>query len=315
MGSRREETTDRAQNILESIGDAVICTDISGKVTFLNRAAEHMTGWKLGEVAGRPMAEAFPLVASTTRIVLNQTPNGRVKKYIGTMPEDAVLIIRDGHEVFVEESYAAIRDRDGHVTGTVIVFRDVSVAHAGVERLIHSAQHDALTGLPNRALLNDRVERAIALARRRKCQIALLFLDLDDFKHINDSLGHRIGDRLLQSVAKRLLDCVRSPDTVSRQGGDEFVVLLQEVNQAEDVAIAARRLLETFAKSHLIDGHDIHVAASFGISIYPHDGTDANTLLTNADAAMYQVKQNGRESYQYFEPVVHFDAEQGQSLD
>jgi diguanylate cyclase (GGDEF)-like protein len=138
---------------------------------------------------------------------------------------------------------------------------------------------------------------------------------LDDFKRINDSLGHTIGDKLLQSVAKRLIDCVRTPDTVSRQGGDEFVVLLQEVHQAEDVANAARRLLEAVAEIHSIDNLEIYVTASIGISLYPGDGKDADTLLKNADAAMYQAKQNGRESYQYFGPDIHVHAVERQSLD
>jgi diguanylate cyclase (GGDEF)-like protein/PAS domain S-box-containing protein len=305
----------RAEYILECIGDAVMCTDILGDITFLNRAAENMTGWLLKEVAGRAMTETFPIVESTTRIVLNPIAKAALENQMGRLPENCVLIHRDGHEVFIEGFAAPIRDHDGQVTGAIIVFRDVSAARALVERLVHSAQHDPLTGLPNRALLIDRVDQAIALALRQKGQVALFFIDLDDFKRINDSLGHAIGDKLLQSVAKRLIDCVRTPDTVSRQGGDEFVVLLQEVHQAEDVANAARRLLEALAETHSIDHLKIHVTASIGISLYPSDGKDADTLLKNADAAMYQAKQNGRESYQYFEPDINVHAVERQSLD
>ena len=135
------------------------------------------------------------------------------------------------------------------MTGAVIVFRDVSVARAMALQMAHSAEHDFLTGLPNRMLLNDRVDQAIALARRHMKQVAVLFLDLDGFKHINDSLGHPTGDKLLQSVAKRLVDCVRGSDTVSRQGGDEFVVLLSEMEQSEDAAITARRMLQAVAEA------------------------------------------------------------------
>jgi diguanylate cyclase (GGDEF)-like protein len=154
-------------------------------------------------------------------------------------------------------------------------------------------------------LLNDRISQAIALAPRRKTKIAILFLDLDGFKHINDSLGHALGDRLLQSVAKRLEDCVRGSDTVSRRGGDEFVVLLSELQNLEDAEITARRMLEAVAKPHAIDHHMLHVTTSIGVSVYPDDGLDAEALIKNADTAMYQAKKNGRERYQLFNPVVN----------
>src|SRR5208282_3780499 len=148
---------------------------------------------------------------------------------------------RDGSEIPIEDSVAPIHGREGQVTGAVIVFRDVSAARAMALQMTHSAQHDFLTGLPNRMLLNDRVGQAIALATRHTKKVAVLFLDLDGFKHINDSLGHPIGDKLLQSVAKRLVDCIRGSDSVSRQGGDEFVLLLLELERAEDAAVTARR--------------------------------------------------------------------------
>jgi diguanylate cyclase (GGDEF)-like protein len=142
-------------------------------------------------------------------------------------------------------------------------------------QITHSAEHDFLTGLPNRMLLNDRISQAIALAPRHMKHVAVLFLDLDGFKHINDSLGHPTGDKLLQSIAERLVGCVRASDTVSRQGGDEFVVLLSEVEQSEDAAITARRMLQAVAQPHSIDQHDLHVTTSIGVSVYPEDGLDA----------------------------------------
>jgi diguanylate cyclase (GGDEF)-like protein len=182
-------------------------------------------------------------------------------------------------------------------------------------QMAYSAQHDILTGLPNRMLLNDRIGQAIALSRRHGKKLAVLFLDLDGFKHVNDSLGHSTGDKLLQSVAKRLCDCVRESDTVSRQGGDEFVVLLSEVQQADDVAISARRILETVATAHPIDMHNLHVTTSIGMSIYPDDGADAETLIKNADTAMYQAKENGRQSYQFFEPAMNVRAVERQFIE
>ena len=143
----------------------------------------------------------------------------------------------------------------------------------------------------------------------------MLFLDLDGFKHINDSLGHPVGDKLLQSVARRLVDCVRASDTVSRQGGDEFVVLLSEAEQWEDAAIVATRMLQAVAEAHSIDQHDLHVTTSIGVSVYPDDGVDAETLIKNADTAMYQAKENGRQSYQFFKPAMNVRAVERQSIE
>jgi diguanylate cyclase (GGDEF)-like protein len=185
----------------------------------------------------------------------------------------------------------------------VIVFRDVSAARALALQITHSAEHDFLTGgsPPNRVLFNDRVNQSLALAARNTKRVAVLFLDLDGFKHINDSLGHAIGDKLLQSIAKRLVDCVRASDTVSRQGGDEFVVLLSEVEHSEDAAISARRMLQSIAQAHPVDRHDLHVTTSIGVSVYPDDGLDAETLIKNADIALHQAKEQGRQGYPVFQ--------------
>jgi diguanylate cyclase (GGDEF)-like protein len=164
-------------------------------------------------------------------------------------------------------------------------------------------------------LLNDRIDRAIALARRRDRKVAVLFLDLDGFKYINDSLGHPIGDKLLQSIAERLNGCVRGSDTVSRQGGDEFVVLLSEVAHAEDAAISARRMLKAVAEAHSVDQHDLHITTSIGVSVYPDDGCDAEALIKNADTAMYQAKENGRQSFQFFKPAMTVRAVERQSIE
>jgi diguanylate cyclase (GGDEF)-like protein len=208
-----------------------------------------------------------------------------------------------------------IRDRAGSANGAVIVFRDVSTARVMALQMAHAAEHDYLTGLPNRLLLNDRISQAIALSPRHGKQVAVLFLDLDGFKHINDSLGHGIGDELLQSIAARLVDCVRTSDTVSRQGGDEFVVLLTESEQWEDAALVATRILNSVAESHSIHQHDLHVTASIGVSVFPHDGQDAETLIKNADTAMYQAKANGRQGYQFFKAAMNVRAVERQSVE
>src|ERR1700691_2450656 len=297
---------ERAQVTLNSIGDAVICTDIVGNISFLNLVAERMTGWPSQEAVGQAMAEVLQIVDATSRETI-PNPMERAVEQDRTvhLPLNCLLIRRDGFEIPIEDSVSPIHARGGQATGAVIVFRDVSVAQAMALQMAHSAQHDFLTALPNRILLNDRVSQAITLAPRHGKKVAVLFLDLDGFKHINDSLGHPIGDKLLQSIAGRLVNCVRGSDTVSRQGGDEFVVLLSEVDQPEDAAITARRMLQTVAEAHSIDRHDLHVTASIGLSVYPDDGLDAETLIKNADTAMYQAKENGRQSYQFFKPAMN----------
>jgi diguanylate cyclase (GGDEF)-like protein/PAS domain S-box-containing protein len=307
---------ERAQVTLDCIGDAVACTDLAGNITFLNLVAEKMMGWRLAEAAGRPMAEVFCILDATSREIIPDPMQMAVGQNRSVhLPANCILIPRDGVEIPIEDSVAPIHDREGQVTGAVIVFRDVSAARAMTLQMAHSAQHDFLTGLPNRMLLNDRVGRAIALASRHMKKVAVLFLDLDGFKHINDSLGHPTGDKLLQSIAKRLVVCVRGSDTVSRQGGDEFVVLLSEVEQAEDAGITARRMLQAVAEAHPIDQHDLHVTTSIGVSVFPDDGGDSETLIKNADTAMYQAKENGRQSFQFFKPAMNVRAVERQSIE
>jgi len=173
--------------------------------------------------------------------------------------------------------------------------------HATLE-MSFKAERDFLTGLPNRALLTDRLAQAIALAKRHRKSVALMYLDLDHFKDINDSLGHSVGDQLLQSTARRLEACVRHSDTVSRQGGDEFVVLLSEIEAAQDAAPAAEKIIKAMAEPHLIGEHRLNVTLSIGISLYPDDGADFETVLRNADTAMYHAKRGGRNNYKRFTP-------------
>ena len=167
-------------------------------------------------------------------------------------------------------------------------------------KMTHLAQHDFLTGLPNRMLLTERLSQAMGMAQRNRTQVGLLFIDLDFFKHINDSLGHAVGDELLQSVAERLVSCVRATDTVCRQGGDEFVVLLTEIESHQDAAVIAEKLLAAIAEPHMIGVHELHVSLSIGIAVYPGDGKSAETLMQNADAAMYHAKVIGRNNFQFF---------------
>ena len=308
------EEKERAEVTLNSIGDAVISTDVWGNVTYLNLVAESMTGWSREQAAGHPIEEVFRIIDATTREAV-QNPMAlaiRENKTVGLTP-NCVLIRRDGVEAAIEDSAAPIHDRRGQVTGAVMVFHDVSTARALSLRMSYLAQHDSLTDLPNRILLNDRLTHAMAVAHRQN--LAVLFVDLDLFKHINDSLGHAIGDRLLQSIAERLRACVRSSDTISRQGGDEFVILLHEVTHAQDAAVSADKIRLALSAPHHIDGHDLHVTASIGIVTYPADGTDAETLLQNADFAMYHAKDSGRNNYQFFKSDMTVRAIERQSVE
>ncbi|MET0964492.1 MAG: EAL domain-containing protein [Noviherbaspirillum sp.] len=189
------------------------------------------------------------------------------------------------------------------------------IADDAIDRLHHLAYHDALTDLPNRTLLWDRLYQAIELARRQGKQLALLFMDLDGFKHINDSLGHPVGDQLLQLVASRLVSCARHSDTVSRQGGDEFIVLLPTIDDPEDAIAFAKKTLKAFDAAYQLGGQDLHIAVSIGISVYPDDGEDAETLIRNADTAMYHAKESGRNNCKFFEQKMNDRAVERQSIE
>jgi diguanylate cyclase (GGDEF)-like protein/PAS domain S-box-containing protein len=307
---------ERAQVTLNSIGDAVLSTDVLGNVTYLNAVAEKMTGWSRDEALGKPLAKVFEIIDGSTR---EPSPNPmelavQKNKTLG-LTANCILIRRDGFESPIEDSAAPIHDRSGLVIGAVIVFHDVSMSRAMALEMSHLAQHDILTDLPNRVLVKDRLSHAIATARRNNTPIAVLFLDLDGFKHINDSLGHAVGDKLLQSVAARLVSCVRSSDTVSRQGGDEFVVLLSEIKHAADAAITARKIIAALTAPHVVDQYDLHVTASIGLSTYPDDGRDTESLIKAADTAMYQAKEKGRNNYQFFKKNMNVRAVSRQSIE
>jgi diguanylate cyclase (GGDEF)-like protein/PAS domain S-box-containing protein len=288
---------ERAQVTLNSIANAVLCTDTSGHVSYLNLAAERMTGWSREEASGQPLSEVFQIIDGVTREPARNPLASAVQldRTVELTP-NCLLIRRDGFEAAIEDSASAIHDRGGQVIGAVGVFHYVSAARA---MSLQMAQHDALTALPNRMLLNDRLTQAISLARRRGNHLAVLFVDLDRFKLVNDSLGHDMGDQLLQSVAECLVTCVRSSDTVSRQGGDEFVVLLSQVEHAEDAAIGARKVLTALSAPHHLAEQALQVTASIGVSIYPDDGQDGDALIKGADAAMYRAKATGGNNYQF----------------
>lgn len=272
----------RAQAILDSIGDVIIGTNLHGQIDYLNSAAQRISGWTLEQARGHLLSEVMPAA------VMQCKPPSR--------PD---IQLDDIRPVF-EDAQTPIHDNDGNLSGSVIVWHDVSLAQATAERMTYLAQHDFLTQLPNRMLLDDRIAQGIEQAKRHAKALALIFVDLDNFKSINDSLGHAVGDRLLQSVADRLQSCVRSSDTVSRTGGDEFIVLLTEMQGEKNACATAQKILKAMALEHDIEHLPLKITCSLGISLYPRDGQNSDALVCHADHAMYQAKQAGRNRYHFF---------------
>lgn len=307
---------ERAQVTLDSIGDAVLSTNVSGDITYLNMVAETMTGWQRNEATGRPLAEVFRIIDGATReTAADPLHMAILQNRIVGLTENCILVRRDGTEFAIEDSAAPIHDRARRLVGAVIVFHDVSKTWAMSAELKYAAHHDALTGLPNRLLLLDRINQAIILAHRNKTLLGVLFMDLDHFKNINDSLGHAIGDRLLRSISGRLVANIRHSDTVSRQGGDEFIILLSGIAHPEDAGVSAAKLLHAVSAPVAIDLNYLSINCSIGISIYPADGTDADTLIQNADTAMYHAKESGRNAFHFFEAEMTAKAVERQLIE
>jgi diguanylate cyclase (GGDEF)-like protein/PAS domain S-box-containing protein len=301
------------RGLLEAAPDAMVVVNPSGTIVLLNVQAEKRFGYSRDELIGQQVRNIIPrgfaerLISDSLR-----STEDALGQQIGTGIE-LTGRRKDGSEFPIEIMLSPLEGAEGILVTAAI--RDITARKKAEALIIHASEHDFLTGLPNRMLLNDRVNQAILLALRHRRRVAVLFLDLDGFKHINDSLGHPTGDKLLQSVGKRLVDCVRGSDTVSRQGGDEFVVLLSEEEDSEDASITARRMQRAVAEAHFIDQHDLHITCSVGVSLYPDDGLNAETLIKNADTAMYQAKENGRQTYQFFEPAMNIRAVERQSIE
>jgi diguanylate cyclase (GGDEF)-like protein/PAS domain S-box-containing protein len=291
---------ERAQITLDSIGDAVVVCDNEMRLTLLNPIAEDMTGWTLEEAIGRPVHEVVKLVG----IASGESPLSplaiaiRDNRTVALQTETA-LERRDGYRSAIEDTAAPMHDRDGNVTGAVMVFHDVSETRAMALKMSHLAQHDALTDLPNRVLFRDRLAQAIAMVGQGM-EGAVLFVDLDHFKHINDSLGHQAGDEVLQEVARRLTASVRTDDTVSRQGGDEFVLMLHRLADPRDAARVAQKLIAAIEQPFLVGDKALHFSASVGIALFPQDSRDLETLMKQADTALYHAKHSGRGRFSYF---------------
>ncbi|GGB50451.1 EAL domain-containing protein [Deinococcus soli (ex Cha et al. 2016)] len=309
------EQRELARVTLASIGDSVITTDPHGHVTFLNPVAQRMTGWTNEDAAGQPIETVMPLLDETTlRVAPNPLRAALHRREIMAMAGGTALRARGGALHSVEDSAAPILSDSGELLGAVIVFHDVTQTRAMALRMSHLAQHDTLTDLPNRVLLRDRIAQATTLAHRRGAAFAVLFLDLDHFKEVNDTLGHHAGDQLLREVARRLTGTLRASDTVSRQGGDEFIILLPEVSSAAHVQTVIGKLMAAVTAPYDLDGQAAHVTLSLGAALYPQDGADPDELLKHADAAMYRAKAEGRNRHHFYSRALHGEIQRQQQL-
>ena len=289
------EERERARVTLDSIGDAVISTDVAGRITYMNIVAQQMTGWLFEDARGKPFTTIFRVLDATTREPVGNPAERAIQEdCIVALAANTLLIDREGEEVAIEDSAAPIHNRQGRVCGAVIVFHDVKFSQAMTDRMAYLARHDALTGLLNRTALSDSFDHATALAKRHQRKVALLFVDLDNFKEVNDTLGHQAGDELLVSLARILSSCVRKTDTVCRYGGDEFVVLLSDIERLGHPGRMARKLRRAISEPGLLEGYGTTLTLSIGISVFPDDGLTMETLLHRADDAMYARKSLSR---------------------
>jgi diguanylate cyclase (GGDEF)-like protein/PAS domain S-box-containing protein len=308
---------EQARVTLQSIGDAVLTYDTSLTVTSLNRVAEDITGWSRADAIGKPLGQIVRLYDAEDANATPVQADTRRDQDDGIY-QGALVIRRPGFEnLRVDVSDAPLRNDDGQVIGGVMVVRDISQTHAMAQRMTYLAQHDHLTGLPNSRLLHDRLSDLLRECESalEACNGALLFVDLDLFKHINDSLGHHAGDWVLRTVANRLVHAVRDADTVSRQGGDEFVVLLPEVVDQDELERMAEHLIRTIEQPLRYGHRALHVSASVGITVFPQNGTDPKTLIKQADTALYQAKQAGRGRFSLFTAAMGERADQRLQLE
>ena len=293
---------DRAQSYLDVAGAIMLALDRDGRVAMLNRAGHELLGYRDGELIGCDWFETcLPAdERAEWRMTFDQVMAGR---HPGHEHAENGLLTRDGHVRIVEWRNRLIHDDDGRITTTLSSGLDVTERRAAEERIAHLAYHDSLTGLPNRALLREHLEPALARARRAGRSVALMYLDLDDFKAVNDRFGHDAGDELLRQVAERLRSRQRASDVLARQSGDEFMLLLTDLSGDPDEATvaAAGGMLDTLSEPFRAGDESFHLSGSIGISIFPRDADDAATLLRHADAAMYEAKAEGRSGVMRYE--------------
>jgi diguanylate cyclase (GGDEF)-like protein/PAS domain S-box-containing protein len=291
------------QTIIQSSPLAIYTRDMNGIVTAWNSGAEQMFGWREEEILGQPM-----LTVPTQKLDETESLRQRVLNGERVVQAEVKRQRRDGSLIYINTTLAPLRDSTGQMYGYLAIAADITERKAAEQRIEFLAYHDTLTGLPNRLLVQDRFEQAIAYADRARSKVALIFLDLDNFKTINDSLGHNIGDALLKEIAVRLGECVRDTDTISRQGGDEFLIVLPALHDADAIAPVLVKILARLQDPFLIEGNELSTSVSIGIALYPDDGGDFDTLLKKADMAMYRAKDAGRNAYHFFDEQMNVEA-------
>lgn len=296
--------TRQNEMILNSAAEGIFGMDPEGKITFINPTAARSLGYEIQELIGknshsvmhhtRPDGSPYPEAECPVFSTLN---NGTCYREM-----DDVFWRKDGTSFHVEYMSAPIMDF-GKILGAVTTFRDITERRKAEETIRNMAFHDALTGLPNRVLLDDRLNVALVNAHRYKQMLAVLFLDMDKFKPINDNLGHAVGDLVLQELANRLKHCLREGDTVARLGGDEFIILFPQIMHISDAELAAQKILDAVKQPFLLAGHSLDLTASIGVAIYPKDGQDRDTLLKKADQALYRAKDSQRNNFQLYSSI------------
>lgn len=286
------------REITTVLGEGVYALDREGHVIFINPAAERLLGWRKEELLGRHGHETFHYKKPDgSPFPRQECPVFKTIHSGSTYRSEEDFVVRKDGSFLPVTIVSTPLLREGEIIGSVAAFHDITERKQAMDRIQHLAHYDPLTGLPNRRLLEDRLEQALARAQRNHQSLAVMFLDLDHFKQINDTLGHDQGDELLKAVAVRLAECVRQEDTVSRLGGDEFVVVLPEITRAGDAAIVAQKIVEAIRLPVKLDRQELHITTSVGLAVYPLDGGDVGSLMKNADSAMYRAKESGRDRY------------------
>jgi diguanylate cyclase (GGDEF)-like protein/PAS domain S-box-containing protein len=284
-----------ASAIIENAGEGIVVYDRELRYVVWNHSMEELTGLSAESVLGRTATDVFPHLREQG---VDEMIQRALRGESVSSPDIHYYVPGSSRSGWVSGVYRPHYDASGNVAGVIGLIRDITERKTAEQQIEYQAYHDALTGLANRRLFQEHLTLALALAGRRRRLVAVLFLDLDHFKLINDTLGHTLGDALLREVGVRLKRAVREGDTVARVGGDEFTIVLQDLEKKEDAASVAQKVLRAVAEPVVIDGHRLYVTTSVGVTVFPDDGEDAETLLKNADNAVYRAKAQGRNTYQ-----------------